>query len=59
MPETVMSSGLLSYIKRFNRICLDERQVGKIVDRLNALKTDQRLSRRTHVANARRRWSNA
>jgi restriction system protein len=55
VPKAVISSGLLSYIKQFTQPCLNDMRVGEVVDTLNALKANPRLSRQTHLANVRER----
>jgi hypothetical protein len=55
VPTNVMTSGLASYIRKFQRPCLDQECIAKIVGEIHTLKRNSNLTLRTHVATLRRR----
>jgi restriction system protein len=55
MPSNVLNSGLISYIKDFDNVCLTPQQVSDIEAQLIALKTDKSLTKQGHLASLRER----
>jgi restriction system protein len=55
VPTNVMTSGLASYIQKFQRPCLEQECRAKVVGEIQPLKRNPNLTTRTHVATLRRR----
>ena len=55
IPRNVMTSGLALYIQEFQRPCLDEIRVAKVVDKIQSLKRSPYLTGKVHFANLKQR----